>query len=64
MLARLGNVVYWLGCILAAATVAFWVVLVHTTNDGRDAFGVALFAIVAVGFWLIGRAFRYVLSGN
>ena len=66
MLARLGNVLYWLGCIVAALLViggfALWF------SEGRyrpDGYNVLIgFGVVAFVVWLIGRACRYVLAGT
>jgi hypothetical protein len=61
VLARLGHVLYWIGCIVAVvvllAGAAAWLA------PGPPAFMV-LGAIAAVIAWLIGRACRYVLSGT
>jgi hypothetical protein len=63
MIERLGDVLYWAGCIIAlvlAACAAFvWV----KAGDGSAGFAVFV-AIPAVVAWLIGRACRYVLSGR
>ena len=61
MLARLGIVLYWAGCLLAAclllsAGALFW--------NGENWQAVVLIAAVGVVFWLIGRACRYVLAGT
>jgi hypothetical protein len=66
MLARLGNVIYWVGCIVAALILAidtyFWVVEGFGRNNG---FWVSLkLQIVAVIVWLVGRAYRYGLAGK
>jgi hypothetical protein len=65
MVARLGNVLYWLGCILAGlfivGGVAEWFGEARYRPDG---YGIIIgFAVVAFIIWLIGRACRYVLSG-
>ena len=63
MAARLGNVLYWLGCIVAAIVVIYDVTL-GLANDWQDpAFLYIRTAILAVAIWLVGRACRYVLSG-
>lgn len=66
MLARLGNVFYWLGCILAAliaaAGIAEWFGEAQYRPDG---YGIIIgFAVGTFIVWLIGRACRYVLSGT
>jgi hypothetical protein len=65
MLARLGNVLYWFGCIVAAvllaAGAAEWFGEAQYRKDG---YGIVVgFAVAALIIWLIGRAFRYVLAG-
>src|SRR5262245_11274513 len=64
MLARLGNVLYWLGCIVAGAIMAVVVVDSIEGMGFRDGhYGPALgFSTFALVVWLIGRACRYVLS--
>jgi hypothetical protein len=66
MLARLGNVLYWLGCIVAVAVLSLDVALWIGESDRRSSeIGLFVFvAVVAVAIWLIGRACRYVLSGK
>jgi hypothetical protein len=70
MLARLGNVLYWLGCIVAALVFvsgeAFMSIIADsprtTLFDYVVIFGVV--GIIAIIIWLIGRACRYVLAGT
>ena len=64
VLARLGNVMYWLATgvgvligLFAAYGAAFG------KGDERWAV-IAVFAVMAIGFWGIGRAVRYVLAGR
>lgn len=71
MMQRLGNVLYWLGCILAASLailgIAFGVIMALSTNSSDQAAGPWIgLGIVASGFalWLVGAACRYVLSGK
>jgi len=65
MLARLGNVFYWLGCGIAALIfaggVAEWFGEAQYRADGRQV--IIFFAVAAFVIWLIGRALRYILSG-
>jgi hypothetical protein len=66
MLARLGNVLYWLGCILAALIIAAAIVewfgeAQYLPNGWVIIFEFAVFAFVV---WGIGRMCRYVLSGT
>lgn len=59
---RLGDVIYWGFCTLAAvlAVGAIWVLI--DTGDGRLGFMLFVFA-PALTAWLVGRAIRYVLKG-
>jgi hypothetical protein len=66
MLAKLGKVIYWLGCILAAliiaAAIAEWFgEAQYRPNGWVIIFEFAVFAFVV---WVIGRTCRYVLSGR
>jgi hypothetical protein len=64
MIERLGNVLYWVGCVIsglfllvAAAGAAF--------GHGTDRFfNGAIFAATALVAWIIGRACRYLLAGT
>ena len=63
MLARLGNVLYWFGCGLACGVLGLGGVMANTDKMlGMPFFVTAIVAAVLV--WLVGRACRYVLSGN
>jgi len=66
MAARIGNVIYWLGCIIAGLTVmagvAVYIVEGHSRSDGVVV--TAGFFITAFVFWLVGRAMRYVLAAR
>ena len=59
LLARLGNVLYWLCCALAALLAVFGVWAAFQPSEGIKT--LALFAGVAFGFCLLGRAFKYAL---
>lgn len=70
MLARLGNVLYWLGTglaglFLAGAAWMTWTIWVELNRPGDDsgffAFSGAALAVIC---WLFGRACRYVLAGR
>ena len=58
MLSKLGNALYWLGCGMALAL--FFVSLYVYLTDATP-LGIAM-ALTAVVVWLLGWAFRYVLS--
>jgi hypothetical protein len=63
MAARLGQVLYWLGCGLACAILALGGVMAY----GDNRLGVTFFivsVVAAVLAWLVGRACRYVLAGS
>ena len=62
MLARLGDVLYWAGCLIGGLLVinVIWS-YIETQRYSRD----DLFIVgVGVVCWLIGRACRYVLAGR
>jgi len=68
ILARLGHVLYWLGCI--AAVVAFLVsgsiTAFGSPHDLLTSAGLFLFggAVWALPIWLVGLGSRYILSGG
>jgi hypothetical protein len=57
VLKRLGDVLYWVGCILAASVVVWGV-------HEDDPYIFALAVVGAFSIWTIGRAWRYILSGK
>jgi hypothetical protein len=58
---RLGDVLYWFGCGIAVVALGSGVyVFIDTNASGL----LIVFGVAAVVIWLIGRAFRYVLSGE
>jgi hypothetical protein len=70
MLARLGNVLYWAGCILAAVPLGYaaWVIIsgggIQIPIRSDDLWFFAIFAVLGAIPWAIGWACRYVLSGQ
>jgi hypothetical protein len=67
MAARLGNVLYWLGCalgVLTLLTIPFGLAFPRGAFGGVDFIYVVFVIIVASLIWLVGRACRYVLSGS
>jgi hypothetical protein len=71
MLARLGYVLYWLGCGLAAVFLVFGVggtYVAYSTTTGKDPWSwvaVALSCVVlAAVCWVVGRACKYILAGK
>jgi hypothetical protein len=59
MVARLSNVLYWVGCIVAALIVALFQVLAF--QEPQYEWGMAISGLAP---WLIGRALRYILAGT
>lgn len=65
MAARLGHVLYWLGCIVAGLFGWFAVIILSEEHRDKYTWYTAAFVLVfAVAAWLIGRACRYVLAGK
>jgi hypothetical protein len=64
VLARLGDVLYWLGCILAAIVVVWGAVFCFRGEHGGDPYLFSVVAVAAFSIWVIGRALRYILSGK
>jgi hypothetical protein len=66
MLARLGDVLYWSGCLLGvlfvAAAVAFY--NFATIKPAEIVLVSAVLIGLGIIVWLIGRACRYVLAGR
>jgi hypothetical protein len=66
MLERVGNVLYWIGCSLAALIVGLgaFVYLMEgkTRSDGIGMF--AGFCVAAFLAWITGRGLRYILGGR
>lgn len=65
MAERLGEVVYWLGSVLAvcAGAGAVWLFVAITATPDRYAISGATLAL-AVAIWAAGRGVRYVLAGR
>lgn len=64
LLARFGDVLYWVCCALALFVI-FWGA--RSEFGGHDADGPYVFSVAVVaGFaiWIVGRACRYILSGK
>jgi hypothetical protein len=57
VLTRLGDLLYWVGCILAAGVVVWGV-------HEDDPYIFALSVVGAFSIWTIGRAWRYIFSGK
>lgn len=59
MIGRLGNVLYWTGCVFAVLVPVF-----AFLAEGQDWEVLSLGGLIGLGVWLIGRALRYVLTGR
>jgi hypothetical protein len=64
VLARLGDLLYWIGCILAATVVVWGAVFCFRGDHADDPYLFSLVAVAAFSIWVIGRALRYILSGK
>ena len=64
MLTRLGDVLYWLGCILAVLAVAWGAKICFWDEQPEGPYIFALVAAVAFAAWAIGRACRYIFAGK
>jgi len=60
MLAKLGNVTYWLSC-GAAVMIVVWGLKLWLESERNAVSIIIVFGIAAGVVWLIGFAFRYVL---
>lgn len=62
---RLGQVLYWLGCWIAAILVAIGGVNIIETHSAIDRWqNVIVYGVPALITWVIGRALYYVLAGR
>jgi hypothetical protein len=64
VLARLGDILYWIGCVLAGIVVVWGAVFCFRADNGDDPYLFSLVAVAAFSIWVIGRALRYILSGK
>jgi hypothetical protein len=64
VLSRIGDALYWLGCILAAIVVVWGFVFFFGGDHAGDPYLFSVVAIAAFAIWVIGRALRYILSGK
>jgi hypothetical protein len=62
VLARLGDVLYWLGCLFAAIVVVWGAIFCFGDNSADDPYLFSLVAVAAFAVWVIGLACRYILS--
>jgi hypothetical protein len=65
MISRLGDVLYWLSCIIAAGLTVFGMMGAAREPSVSNQYWVfGFFAVLAFVVWLIGRAIRYVFSAK
>lgn len=64
MAARLGDVLYWAFCALAAVLAGLAAYIWATYRAPQDFVAVPIFATIAFGAWLVGRACRYILAAR
>lgn len=62
MVERLGNVLYWTGCIAAMGVAGFFVSVIPYAGFNWEIAGFSV--SLAAGCWAFGRALRYILSGR
>lgn len=62
MAARLGQVFYWAGCVVAAVILLLGLPTIF--NPDGPGFPILSALVVAFVIWLIGRACLYVLAGR
>jgi hypothetical protein len=63
MAARLGNVLYWSGC-LVVGTLLFVVLALVAVGADLSIYQIGLWLWLAIASWLAGRALRYILAGT
>jgi uncharacterized membrane protein YjgN (DUF898 family) len=65
MAARLGRVLYWLGCAIGIFVFVVTMVFVNAVADGKpNASEYVFIAFCTAVPWVIGRALRYILAGE
>jgi len=64
MLPRLGNVLYWGGCVLTGLVLVGGLLMFGDMGNADTTFYAVLTVFAAVLIWLVGRAAKYVLAGN
>ena len=62
MIVRMGHVLYWAACAIAASWLFFALIGTGTETTTNWAEGGAIGLVGAVLFWLIGRAIKYALA--
>jgi hypothetical protein len=66
-MARLGNIIYWLGCVIAVVVIAypFFFIVSEWGNyelAPPDPWSVGAYVVGGAAIWLIARAAKYVLA--
>jgi uncharacterized membrane protein YdbT with pleckstrin-like domain len=64
VVARLGDILYWIGCVLAAIVVVWGALFCFRGDNADDPYLFLVVAVAAFSVWVIGRALRYILSGK
>jgi hypothetical protein len=65
MAARLGRVLYWLGCAVSIFVFVGTMVFANAVADGKpNASEYVFIAFCTTAPWVIGRALRYILAGE
>jgi len=63
VLSRLGDVLYWLCCVVAVVVFA-WGALGEFGGSADAPYAFAMATVAAFALWIVGRACRYILSGK
>jgi hypothetical protein len=64
MAGRIGNVLYWLGCIVAGLLVLVGIAGYFADSSSSAIFVLGFCFVCALVSWLIGRALLYVLAAR
>ena len=70
MASRLGQVLYWIGCVIALALTASYIAILIASREPVRVdsemvwIGALVFLAPAAIAWLIGRACKYILVGK
>lgn len=61
---RLGDVLYWAGCLVAFPILAICGYSAQYGTGDQRWWPIGLFAAIAICVWLVGRSCRYILAGR
>ena len=61
---RLGQVMYWFGCILGILSVPSFLLFAYVEVGSFGFLDLVLGLVWGLTFWLMGRAARYILKGD